>query len=219
MRRERGFVSEPNAGAPAPVARGPIRPPGPTRVEAGWEAGGQRRDGPVVLVDHTPLAKIQVKAAYDGEAARILGVPFGRAVRGGVGDLVVGSGPGEWLALGPPGTQHALRGRLDGALAPAAARELVTTVDLTHGRAMMRLTGARAAEVLTMLCAIDLDDRRTPDGTAFRSLVAHLATDVIRDDRDGMPSYLLHCETSSGQYLFDCVVDAGREFGLVVSGP
>jgi hypothetical protein len=33
-----------------------------------------------------------------------------------------------------------------------------------------------------------------------------------------VPSYLLHCERSSGQYLFDTLLDAGREFGVQVDG-
>jgi glycine cleavage system aminomethyltransferase T len=48
--------------------------------------------------------------------------------------------------------------------------------------------------------------------------VANLVTDVVRVDRDGLPSYLLHCERSSGQYLFDTLLDAGREFGIEIDG-
>jgi glycine cleavage system aminomethyltransferase T len=43
-------------------------------------------------------------------------------------------------------------------------------------------------------------------------------TDVVRDDQDGVLSYLLHCERSSGQYLFDALIDAGDEFGIEVEG-
>jgi glycine cleavage system aminomethyltransferase T len=48
--------------------------------------------------------------------------------------------------------------------------------------------------------------------------VAKLVTDVIRDDQAGARSYLLHCERSSGQYLFDALLDAGEEFGIDVAG-
>jgi len=53
---------------------------------------------------------------------------------------------------------------------------------------------------------------------AFRSSVAKVVTDVVRDDFDGTRSYLLHCERSSGQYPFDVLVDAGVEFGLEIAG-
>jgi glycine cleavage system aminomethyltransferase T len=48
--------------------------------------------------------------------------------------------------------------------------------------------------------------------------VARLVTDVVRDDIDGARSYLLHCETSSGRYLFEALLDAGGEFGIDVDG-
>jgi hypothetical protein len=48
--------------------------------------------------------------------------------------------------------------------------------------------------------------------------VAKLVTDIVRDDRDGVPSYLLHCERSSGQYLADAVLDAGAAFGVEIDG-
>ncbi len=48
--------------------------------------------------------------------------------------------------------------------------------------------------------------------------MAALATDVIRDDLAGVRSYLLHCERSSGLYLFDSVLSAGRDLGLQIGG-
>jgi len=103
---------------------------------------------------------------------------------------------------------------LGGEAPPAPAGDFVSVVDVAHGRALIRLTGPRAASVLAKLCAIDLAELVTPNGAAFRSSVAKLVTDVVRDDRDGTPSYLLHCERSSGQYLFDALLDAGAEFGI-----
>jgi heterotetrameric sarcosine oxidase gamma subunit len=91
-------------------------------------------------------------------------------------------------------------------------------VDVSHGRALVRLTGEQAPAMLAKVCAIDLRDRVTPNGTAFRSSVVKLVTDVVRDDQDGVRSYLLHCERSSGQYFFDALLDAGAEFGVEVDG-
>jgi sarcosine oxidase gamma subunit len=73
-------------------------------------------------------------------------------------------------------------------------------------------------DLLARLCPADLHDDMAPDGTAFRTAVAGLATDLIRDDQAGSMSYLLHCERSSGQYLFDALVAAGESFGIEVSG-
>jgi heterotetrameric sarcosine oxidase gamma subunit len=205
-----------------PVARSPIAPAPPEVVVDGWAVSGRRSSAGVTLTDCTPLAKIAVKATFDGAMADSLGVAFGRSAREdcGLGPeadvLVIGSGPGEWLVLGPPARGTAVLNRLE----EAAARtdELVTVVDVTHGRALVRLTGEKSPELLAKECGVDLADDMCPDGAAFRSAVARVATDIVRDDLAGSRSYLLHCERSSGQYLFDSLLDAGREFGVEVDG-
>jgi heterotetrameric sarcosine oxidase gamma subunit len=203
------------------VARSPIPPAGPVQLVAGWEVSGQRSAARLTITDCTPLAKVHLRAPWNGALASALGVPFGRAVRDASG-LLIGSGPGEWLALGAPGTAPAVVRRLEAAASSAASSaapdEFVTVIDLTHGRALVRLTGRAAADVLARLCGVDLAEDMTPDGTAFRSSVAAVTTDVVRDDRAGTPSYLLHCERSSGRYLFGALVSAGEPFGIEVNG-
>ena len=200
--------------AEAPVARSPIAPAPPVTVEHGWEISARRSGADLRIADCTPLAKVLVRASTDGEVARTLGIPFGCTARDEHGTLVVGSGPGEWLLLAPPGASAAVAGRVK----EVPDDELVSVFDATHGRALMRITGARAPDLLAKVCGVDLSEEVTPDGAAFRSSVAKLVTDVVRDDREGERSYLLHCERSSGQYLFDALIDAGEEFGIEVEG-
>lgn len=201
----------------APTARSPIRPAPPVEIRHGWEVSGLRSHAALRLADLTPLAKVHVRAEAGGRLGERLGVPFGRAGRGADNTLVIGSGPGEWLLLAPPNTAEEVAARID-----TDDDGLVSVLDLTHGRALVRLTGLAGDQVLSKVCAIDLCDRVTPDGAAFRSSVAKLATDVVRDDVETaagrVRSYLLHCERSSGQYLFDALLDAGREFGIEVDG-
>jgi heterotetrameric sarcosine oxidase gamma subunit len=209
------------ASAWAPVARSPIPPAPPVEVRDGWEVSARRSTAPLRLLDCTPLAKVLVRADPSGPVARALGVPRGRAARDRHGTLVVGSGPGEWLLVGPVGAEAALaaRVRADAAAAAADGRDpgVVSVVEpFTHGRALLRLTGADAAGLLAKLCAVDLG--AVPDGTALRSSVASLATDVVRHDLGATPSYLLHCERSSGRYLHEALLDAGREFGIEPDG-
>jgi len=166
---------------------------------------------------HTPLAKVQVRAPIGGRAAAELAVPFGRAARDQAGTLVAGSGPGEWLLLAAPGEGPTLTARATG-LAARCPGELVTATDITHGRALIRLNGSRGADVLARVCGIDTGEDITPDGAAFRTSVAAVATDIIRDDTGGERSYLLHCERSSGAYLFGALLTAGGEFGIEIDG-
>src|SRR5262249_52258994 len=162
-----GCVSE-------PLARSPIRPPEPVVIMSGWEVSGRRAAGALTLTDCTPLAKVLLRADVAGPAASEVAVPFGRASRNADGVLVVGSGPGEWLLVGPPGRAGQIRASLD-----ELAGEAVSVTDVTHGRALIRMTGERAADVLSAVCGIDLADPVTPDGAAFRTAVAALATDVV----------------------------------------
>jgi heterotetrameric sarcosine oxidase gamma subunit len=201
------------AGGP-PIARSPIAPAPPVAIVEGWEVSRCESTRPLTVSDRTPLAKVLVHAAADGPYARTAAAGFGRAARVAGGVLEIGSGVGEWLMIGPIGSAGDL-------IARAAARtdaELVSVIDVTHGRALVRLTGGDAAAVVSKLCGVDLADHVTANLAAFRSLVANVVTDVVRDDVAGVLSYLLHCERASGQYLFDVLVDAGAEYGLEVAG-
>jgi heterotetrameric sarcosine oxidase gamma subunit len=204
------------------VSSSPIAPAPPVRVEAGWEVSGCRSEAALTITDCTPLAKVHLRAPWNGAMAKALGVPFGRADRDGAspegGWLVVGSGPGEWLVLAPPGAAAAVADWLGTVAADAAGDEFVSMTDLTHGRALVRVTGPDAADLLARLCGADLHDDMAPDGAALRSAVAGVATDVIRDDQAAVPSYLLHCERSSGQYLFGTLVSAGESLDIGIDG-
>lgn len=212
------------------LARSPIAPVPPARAEAGWLVSGCRSDAALTITDCTPLAKVHVRAPWNGAMAKALGVPFGGTSRAwqerrqaqpaSTHDywLLVGSGPGEWLALGPPGTAGQLVSRLTETAAGSAPEEFVSVIDLTHGRALVRVTGEAAAGLLAHLCPVDFDDEMTPDGAALRSSIAGVATDIVRDDRAGVRSYLLHCERSSGQYLFDMLTGAGEPLGIGIDG-
>jgi heterotetrameric sarcosine oxidase gamma subunit len=198
-----------------PVARSPIPPAPPIVIEHGWEISARQSDAELRIMDSTPLAKVLVSASPDGKFARALGIPFGRAARDEHGTLVIGSAPGEWLLLSVPGSVSEVIERVE----EIPDGEMVSVFDATHGRALVRITGARAADLLSKVCAIDLSEEVTPNGTAFRSSVAKVVTDIVREDRrGGEVSYLLHCERSSGQYLFGALIDAGDEFGIEVEG-
>lgn len=109
-------------------------------------------------------------------------VPLGRS-QWLEGTLVFSISPGEWILVG---------GR-----PPAGA------VDLTHVRAMFRLIGSGARNILEGVCAIDLSDLMTPNGAAARTLVAGVATELVRDDIGGEPSYLLLMSRSFARYVWD----------------
>lgn len=89
-----------------------------------------------------------------------------------------------------------------------------SVVDWTHGRAAFRLSGAPAASALEKVCSIDWSDNMTPDGAVVSASVAGAGCDIVRNDATGAPSYLILCDRSFGQYLFDAILDACAEFGV-----
>ena len=217
-------MPSPHTATARPLARSQISLGGPTEVRDGWmvslpaestrrlpsgSAGRPATDpsAPLTLADASRLTKLAVRAAVTGRVAETL-PRHGRAERDAHGTLLIGSGPGEWLLVSGQRSADDLAGDLP------SSGEFVAAVDLSHGRAMLRLPGARATAVLAKLTAIDLRDEVVPNGAALRCSIASLVTDLVRDDHKGSPSFLLHCERSSGQYLFDVLAEAGQEFGL-----
>ncbi len=125
------------------------------------------------------------------------GAPLGRAARRGDA-LTMAVAPGEWLVLGD---------RPDG-----------DAVDLTHVRAALRLTGPAARRLLEHVCGIDLDDDFTPDGAAARTLVAGVATELVRDDQDGEPSYLLLMSRSYAMWVHAHLLETAAHISAATGG-
>jgi heterotetrameric sarcosine oxidase gamma subunit len=209
----------------APIARSPITPAPPVTMVAGWETSAKPSTASLRLTDCTPSGKLLVRSDVRSATARALGVNQGCASRDGSGRLIAGIGYEEWLIIGP-----------SGAILPALATdgsdgtpELVTLVDLTHARALVRIVGADSAKVMSKVCGIDFSDKATPDNTALRTSVAGLVAEIIRSDlanrrgdTTGLDTasrcYLVLCERSAGQYLFNTLLDAGQEFGIDIEG-
>lgn len=207
-----------------PIARSPIAQAPPVVVIAAWSVSAKPSSSPLRLIDCTPCQKILLRTATSAAVARSLGVDRGRMKRRGSGVLVAGVGPEEWVMIGPPGAPlpSAIMQASDGAT-PS------TVVDLTHARALIRIVGADSARVLSKLCGINFSDTTTPNDTALRTSVARLVTEIIRNDLaepslatidpSGLVrSYLIMCERSAGQYLFETLLDAGQVFGIEIEG-
>lgn len=205
------------AGRPTMIARSPITAGGPVGTVAGWEVSTAPTAGVLDLSDLSPFAKVLVKGDSSSRAASVLACAFGRSRRTADGALVAGTGPDEWLVLAAAGERPSLLDEVQ-ELAGAAAGELVTVVDVTHGGFLLRLAGADSHRLLEKICAIDLSEGTTPDGAVFRSSVARVVCDVIREDAAGIRCYLLHGDRTAGRYLWEAVLDAGAEFSIGAAG-
>jgi heterotetrameric sarcosine oxidase gamma subunit len=192
---------------------------GASIVVDGWEYSSGPKSGPVVVADRSAMTKIHLRATAAQAVHSTLGTRFGRAAWVS-GRLVIGSGPDEWLVVTPPGHATEIADELRDALRGVTSGPVVV-VDLTHGRALLRVSGPETMTLLRRVTAVDLDDRLVPNGSALRTSVARVVTDLVRDDLEGKPSFLMHCERSSGRYLQQSLLAAGSELGAVAgaSGP
>ena len=190
-RKERGNVSETTFNSP--VGIGPLSAP----------------DGSVTVADAASTTKVQVRAGADTAAAAELGVAYGRSQRRADGALVCGTRPDEW-------TIYASAGQASAIASTIPTEGFVTVIDITHGRAMLRISGPNAAAALNKICNLDMSDELTPDGAVFSASVGNVGCDLVRDDEGGQTSFLIGCERSFGKFLFIAMADACTEFGLSV---
>ena len=166
-------------------------------------------DGSLTLADAGSTTKILVRAGSDTAAATALGVLYGQSRQGDDGILICGSRPDEWTLYAPAGQSAQVT-------ASVPTGGFVTVIDLTNGRAMIRMSGRSSVAALAKVCNIDFADHMVPTGAVFSAAVAGVSCDLVREDRDGQRSYLLTCERSFGRYLFVALADAGIEFGIDV---
>ncbi len=180
----------------------------PAGSGSGSGSGGSGSGGSadLNLADVSSTAKTILRAAPGTAAAAGIGVAFG-ASRSAGDALVCGQRPGEWVLLGSAAGNQAVIDGLD-------LSGFVSVIEYTHSRALFRLSGTAAASVLEKVCSLDFSDAMTPDGAVTSASLAGVTCDIIRNDSDGERSYLIVCDRSFGQYLFDAILDAGHEFAI-----
>lgn len=162
-----------------------------------------RSGATLALTDESSATKTLIRSDQEQ-----FGVAFGRSTRSGDA-LVAASRPDEWLLLGSSDAVAAAEGSIN-------RGGFTSVIPFTHGRSLFRITGDPATSMLEKVCGIDWSDAMTPDGSVVTASVALTTCDIIRNDQDGTRSYLLMCDRSFGQYLFDALYDAGGEFGINV---
>jgi len=190
--------------------------------QAGWRVARSFAPGPgdwtaaVGLADESHFGKIMIHGQDGGEQLAAIGL----IAPGGVGEGVVSGAtavyrlrPDQLFISVAPGEEAGLVTSLSAAMSDGAD---VTLSDITHGRARLRLVGPAAAELLGRACPLDLRATAFPDGAARQSSVARTAQLILRHDLDGgrLPSYVIIGARSLGAYLWDTLIDLGRDLGV-----
>lgn len=114
-------------------------------------------------------------------------------------------GPDRWLLLAAD--TLGLEARLRAAAEPAGG----IVVDQGHGRAILRLEGPRARDVLAKGTGIDLHPRAFPEGAVAHTGLFHLA--VTLDRRRGSACFDLHAMRGFALSLHESLCEAAAEYG------
>jgi methylglutamate dehydrogenase subunit D len=174
---------------------------------AGYGAGSP--EAPVVIAERRGLLLVQVIARRGGEqaVAERLGLDPapGRASMTEAG-AALWLAPGAWMVVA--------QGREDGTLYGSlldALEGLAAVVDQSHGRAVLRLSGARARDVLAKGCRLDLHPRAFAPGMCAQSAIAQIG--ALLHQVDEVPTYDLYFFAGYALDFLEWLTTSAAEFG------
>ncbi len=120
--------------------------------------------------------------------------------------------PSGWLVIRPRGDEGALARTLTDASGGA-----VTVVDQSHGRAVLRLSGINARDVLAKGCRIDLHPRAFSAGSAATTTIDHITVTIVQVD--ATPTYDLVLPANFAEAFLDWLGMSAAEFGYEIRPP
>lgn len=116
-------------------------------------------------------------------------------------------GPDEWLLTSPGTAPEALEAELADVLRPVGG----VAVDVSAQRIGLRLTGARAREVLAKGCAVDLHPRAFGRGSSAQTTLGRAGVVLLALGDDGQDLAVLVRSSFAG-YLATWLLDACLEY-------
>ncbi len=114
-------------------------------------------------------------------------------------------GPNEWLIMGVKSPEHLAAGM-------AGCRHALIRVG--DGQQIIAISGARAVDVLTKHCPLDLHGLKCSQPWCSRTVMAGIQI-TLRNLYDG--SYHVHVGRSLADYAWRILEDAALEFGVAVA--
>ena len=90
--------------------------------------------------------------------------------------------------------------------------------DVTSVYASLLLAGPRSTEVLRKLTDLDISGSALPDLSSAQTEMEHVHTIVMREDMGVLPAYLLLTGREFGEWFWEAVMQAGKEFDITPFG-
>ncbi len=128
------------------------------------------------------------------------------------GSLVSRLSPGELLILGDLFGGGEIIDRLKEAWSMEAG-EGAYPVPREDTNCWFLVVGRHSGPMFAKLCGVDLRKETFAQGEVAQTSVARLNAIVIRADIGGVHAFHLLTDWASAKYMWDCLIDAAREFG------
>jgi sarcosine oxidase subunit alpha len=126
--------------------------------------------------------------------------------------FIAGLTPDEFLILTPPGAEKEWETSLEAEI--ASQNVFISVIDLTSGLVGLSISGPKSTAVMSKLCALPFSSREFPNLRVAQSSFAQVRTAILRHDRGVLPAFELFADCSYGEYLWEAILDAGKEFAL-----
>ncbi len=171
----------------------------------------------VGLADISAMGKLTLKGIHAGA---VISASLGESpTKAGVviaieanNILVANLTSDEFLILTPPGVEREITASLDTEI--ASQDSFVSVIDQTSGLVGFSISGLESTEVMRKLCAITFGSKDFPNLHVAQSSFAKVRATIIRHDQGASSAFQLFADRSYGEYLWDAILDAGREFGI-----
>jgi sarcosine oxidase subunit gamma len=167
----------------------------------------------VTFAERRPLEMVQVAtwsavASIDGVA------PPSKPNTASRGETatILWTGPGRWLVVRPAGTEPDLAARLRATIAPDAA----SVIDLGQSRAVVRVSGPHARDVLAKGTGLDLHPRAFPAGACAQTVLGHI--NALLHAVDDAPAIDVYVARSFALTFWEWLTEAAGEYGYRVDG-
>ncbi|MUO78496.1 sarcosine oxidase subunit gamma [Agrobacterium vitis] len=142
---------------------------------------------------------LTLETMFDATILHVLGKPGDVAPIPPQGFDLRNAGPGQWFAVGPASADQAT----------AAFGQTVFLVDQSHGRVLIRISGAPVRHVLAKGTALDLHPDYFAIGAATTTLIGHIAVNLCRTGEDQFELLVMRGFAES---LWDDLAGMAREF-------
>lgn len=129
-------------------------------------------------------------------------------------------GRGHYLVTCDVDARPAVEARLDSLSRPSSESDppAFYTTDVTSVYASFLLAGPRSVDVLRKLTNLDVSDAALPNSASAQAEVEHIHAIIVRNDIGALPAYWLLPGREFGEWFWEAVMHAGKEFNITPFG-